>query len=265
MRKFAMISLALLVAAGLLLAGCNDNNTAEEIPWVVVEPGLSIIDSLVGSGDICKADDFVEVHYTGWLWVADEDSVMGKGKQFDSSVDKGAPIAFPLGMSVVIPGWDKGLVGMKEGGKRSFLIDPEMGFGPNGRPPVIPPNTTLFFDVELISLPKMEIEILAEGTGAMAEKGDQVSMNYTGWLWENGTKGDEFDSSNKTGRPYKFTLGAGQVIAGWDIGIEGMKIGQKAGFIIPPSMAYGARGSGGRIPPEATLYFEVELVSIEGK
>jgi len=260
-----MIALAILVGSTLLLAGCNDKETAVELKWEIIEAGLSKIDSTLGTGDICAADDFVEVHYTGWLWVADEDSVWGKGKQFDSSVERGTPIAFPLGMSMVIPGWDKGLVGMKVGGQRSLLIEPDMGYGPNGRPPVIPPNSTLFFDVELVSLPKMEIEVLAEGTGAIAEKGDQVNMNYTGWLWENGAKGTEFDSSSKTGRPFKFTLGAGQVIPGWDIGIEGMKIGQKARFIIPPSMGYGARGSGGRIPPNATLCFEVELVSIEGK
>jgi len=265
MRKFAMITLALMMAITLLLTGCSGNNKVEEKPWVVVEPGLSKVDSLVGTGDVCKSDDFVEVHYTGWLWEANEEGVLGKGKQFDSSVERGAPIAFPLGMSMVIPGWDKGLVGMKVGGKRSLLIEPAMAYGPNGRPPVIPANSTLYFDVELVSLPKLEIETLEEGTGAVAEKGDQVSMNYTGWLWENGEKGTQFDSSTKVGRPYSFTLGAGQVIPGWDRGIEGMKIGHKARLIIPPSMAYGPRGSGGSIPPNATLCFDVELVSIEGK
>ncbi len=265
MRKFAMISLALLLATSLLFAGCNDSNEAEEIPWVLVEPGLSMIDSLVGSGEVCAADDFVEVHYTGWLWEADEKGVAGKAKQFDSSVERGTPIAFPLGMSMVIPGWDKGLVGMKIGGKRSLLIEPEMAYGPNGRPPVIPANSTLFFDVELVSLPSVDLEVLEEGTGAVAEKGDQVNMNYTGWLWENNEKGLQFDSSTKTGRPFKFTLGAGQVIAGWDMGIEGMKVGQKTRLIIPPSMGYGPRGSGANIPPNATLCFDVELVSVEGK
>ncbi len=182
MRKFAMINLALLVVAGLLVAGCNDTETVEEKPWVVAEPGLSFIDSVVGSGDVCKADDFVEVHYTGWLWEADERGQLGKGKQFDSSVQRGTPIAFPLGMSMVIPGWDKGLIGMKVGGKRSLLIEPAMGFGENGRPPVIPPSSTLFFDVELVSLPRLEFETLEDGTGPVAELGDQVNMNYTGWL-----------------------------------------------------------------------------------
>ncbi|MCP4291018.1 MAG: FKBP-type peptidyl-prolyl cis-trans isomerase [bacterium] len=249
----------------LLLTGCNNKETAPVVSWVVMEEGLSKVDSTLGQGATCGTDDFVEVHYTGWLWEADENGVLGKGNQFDSSVERGTPIAFPLGMSMVIPGWDKGLVGMNVGGKRSLLIEPAMGYGPAGRPPVIPANATLFFDVELVSLPKVDIEILEEGDGAIAELGDKVSMNYTGWLWENGEKGTQFDSSTNTGRPFQFTLGAGQVIAGWDRGIEGMKIGQKTRLIIPSVMGYGARGSGGRIPPNATLCFDVELVSIEGK
>lgn len=264
MRKFAMIALATVVAAALVLAGCG-KEIVEESHWVVMEPGLSYVDSTLGQGGICGPSDFVEVHYTGWLWEAGEDGELGKGKKFDSSVDRGAPIAFPLGMSMVISGWDKGLVGMAVGGKRSLLIEPDMGYGEAGRPPVIPPSSTLFFDVEMVSLPKVKTETLTEGTGAVAELGDQVNVHYTGWLWENEAKGSQFDSSANTGRPFKFTLGAGQVIQGWDQGLQGMKVGQKANLIIPASMGYGARGSGNRIPPNANLIFEVELVSIEGK
>ena len=263
MRKFALIALAVLVGSTLLLAGCKEK--VEANPWALMEPGLSFVDSTLGQGAICGPSDFVEVHYTGWLWEADENGVLGKGTKFDSSVDRGAPIAFPLGMSLVIPGWDKGLVGMAEGGKRSLLIEPEMGYGEAGRPPVIPASSTLYFDVELVSLPKVQIEVLVEGTGAVAELGDQVNMHYTGWLWENEAKGSQFDSSANTGRPFKFTLGAGQVIQGWDQGILGMKVGQKSNIIIPASMGYGARGSGARIPPNSNLIFELELVSIEGK
>jgi peptidylprolyl isomerase len=266
MRKTAMISLAVVIGATLLLVGCAKKEP--ESQWVVMEPGLSYVDSTLGQGDICGPTDFVEVHYTGWLWnELDEEGkvVEGRGTQFDSSVERGTPIAFPLGMSMVIPGWDKGLVGMAVGGKRSLMIEPIMGYGAAGRPPVIPANSTLFFDVELVSLPKLEIETLEEGTGPVAALGDMVNVNYTGWLWVDGAKGDQFDSSANTGRPFKFTLGAGQVIPGWDRALNGMSVGQKARLIIPPSMGYGARGSGGRIPPNATLCFEVELVSIEGK
>ncbi len=105
----------------------------------------------------------------------------------------------------------------------------------------------------------VEIEILKEGTGAIAKKGDKVSVHYVGTL-ENGTK---FDSSVDRGIPFEFALGAGQVIPGWDIGVEGMKIGETRKLTIPSELAYGARGAGNAIPPNAILVFEVQLLGIK--
>jgi peptidylprolyl isomerase len=89
-----------------------------------------------------------------------------------------------------------------------------------------------------------------------------VEVHYTGWLYENGKRGKKFDSSLVRGRPYKFELGAGRVIRGWDEGVEGMKIGGKRELIIPPDLAYGSQGAAGVIPPDATLDFEVELLKV---
>ncbi len=265
MRKHALVLMVLILTVGML-AGCQGNAKEKVNPWQEIMPGLSYIDSTLGQGPVADETSYVVVNYSGYLWEADEHGKMGKGKMFDSSKSEGrGPIDFPLGTGMVIEGWEKGLPGMAVGGKRSLLCTPEVAYGEQGRPPVIPPSATLFFDVELLELPKVKVEILEEGTGPVAQIGDKVSVDYTGWLWVDGAKGTQFDSSIGRGRPHQFMLGFRQVIAGWDRGIEGMKVGTKARLIIPPVMGYGARGSGNRIPPNSTLCFDIELVGIEGK
>ena len=98
------------------------------------------------------------------------------------------------------------------------------------------------------------------GTGA-SPAGKTAVVHYTGWLYENGAKGKKFDSSVDRGQPFEFPVGAGRVIRGWDEGVATMKVGGKRTLIIPPEMGYGARGAGGVIPPNATLVFEVDLIS----
>jgi FKBP-type peptidyl-prolyl cis-trans isomerase FkpA len=100
------------------------------------------------------------------------------------------------------------------------------------------------------------------GTGETAVKGAKVEVNYTGWLYVDGKRGSKFDSSLDRNMPFPFTLGARQVIAGWDEGVEGMKVGGKRELIIPPDLAYGPRAVGGVIPANSTLDFEVELLKV---
>ena len=101
------------------------------------------------------------------------------------------------------------------------------------------------------------------GIGDAAQAGQDVSVHYTGWLFYGGERGKKFDSSKDRGDPFGFALGAGQVIKGWDEGVQGMKVGGTRMLTIPPGLGYGARGAGGVIPPNATLIFEVELLAIE--
>jgi FKBP-type peptidyl-prolyl cis-trans isomerase len=100
---------------------------------------------------------------------------------------------------------------------------------------------------------------VAVGQGAEAEPGRTVSVHYTGWL----TNGTKFDSSRDRGEPFAFTLGAGQVISGWDEGVKGMKVGGRRKLVLPPQLAYGDGGAPPAIPPGATLVFDVELLGIE--
>jgi len=104
----------------------------------------------------------------------------------------------------------------------------------------------------------LKYEDLAEGEGAVAEAGQTVTVHYTGWL----TDGTKFDSSLDRDQPFRFALGKGQVIRGWDEGVAGMKVGGRRRLTIPPQLGYGAAGAGGVIPPNATLVFEVELLEV---
>ena len=101
-----------------------------------------------------------------------------------------------------------------------------------------------------------------EGEGELAVVGKNVTVHYTGWLFNDGEQGAKFDSSKDRNDPFVFRLGAGQVIQGWDEGVAGMKVGGSRTLIIPASLGYGARGAGGVIPPNATLKFDVELLAL---
>lgn len=205
-----------------------------------------------GTGASPQKGDYVSVHYVGTLL---------DGTEFDNSRKRGEPIQFPIGEGRVIPGWDQGIAAMKVGGKARLIIPPELGYGAQGAGGVIPPNATLVFEVELVDTkpaPKIEYIEIEEGTGPQPKRGQNVAVHYVGTLAD----GTEFDNSLNRGQPISFALGTGRVIPGWDIGIGMMREGGKATLVIPPELGYGARGSAGAIPPNATLTFDVELVKV---
>ena len=240
-------------------------NAGEGSKLITTDSGLQYEIIKMGTGEKPSATDKVEVHYHGTL----ED-----GTVFDSSVERGETITFPLNR--VIKGWTEGLQLMPVGSKFKFTIPPELGYGarPIGS---IPPNSTLIFEVELFNIEKpivdLDFNLPAEektlesglryldhvkGTGEEATSGKEVVVHYSGYLAD----GTKFDSSHDRGTPFTFVLDQGRVIKGWDEGVAGMKKGGKRTLIIPPELGYGERGAGGVIPPNATLMFEVELLDI---
>jgi peptidylprolyl isomerase len=136
-----------LVAALALVATGASTATAQTGKTVTTPTGLQITDSKVGSGATPKTGQTCVMHYTGWLY---ENGA--KGKKFDSSVDRGQPFEFPIGVKRVIAGWDEGVATMKVGGKRTLIIPPQLGYGARGAGGVIPPNATLIFEVELLDV-----------------------------------------------------------------------------------------------------------------
>ena len=238
---------------------------------MTTESGLQYIEIEPGTGEQAKTGDIVSVHYVGTL---------ADGTEFDNSLNRGEPIEFVLGKGMVIPGWDEGISLMKQGGKATLVIPPELAYGSKGAGGVIPPNATLTFDVELVSTkpgppgaPEAPTAVnetdytvtasglkyvdLVQGSGALPVVGSNVVVHYTGWL----TDGTKFDSSLDRGQPFSFPLGQQRVISGWDEGVASMPAGTVRQLVIPSHLAYGERGAAGVIPANATLIFEVELLA----
>ncbi len=241
---------------------------SESIPVEQSTSGLRWSIVKKGKGKKLESGMKVKVHYTGFF----EDMTM-----FDSSLERNQPIEITLGRGMVIRGWEEGLSYLRVGDKARLWIPYQLAYGEQGRGP-IPGRADLIFDVEVIeasdivrakpynvigkdTLAKdsgLRYIIVKEGVGNYPEPGDIVEVHYSGFL----SDGTLFDSSVERDQPFRFVLGQGQVIRGWDEGIALMRRGAKYRFILPPDMAYGDRGTG-PIPPHSTLIFDVELLEIE--
>lgn len=234
--------------------------------------GIIVEEFVLGEGEAAKAGAEVSMNYYGTL----EDGTM-----FDTSLKRNQPYTFELGKGRVIKGWDQGIPGMKVGGKRRLTIPAKLAYGSRAKGK-IPANSQLTFTVELVAMippppdpqgdeafeaeplrrTELEggliIEDISDGEGRVAKAGDSISMHYTGML----DNGIVFDSSVPKKKVLTFVLGTKRVIAGWEQGIPGMKVGGLRRLIIPAKLAYGDRVKG-RIPANSRLTFTVELMAVK--
>lgn len=148
MKMKSVFSLAMLV----FVSGCLPKSCSKEKAAPVLANDVIVTDAEVGKGDTAETGDQLKMHYTGWLYKCEQPDC--KGEKFDSSFDRNTPFEFVLGVGQVIAGWDKGVVGMKVGGKRRLVIPAALGYGERGAGGVIPPNAPLMFDIELIAVEK---------------------------------------------------------------------------------------------------------------
>jgi peptidylprolyl isomerase len=239
-----------------------------EGPITDTESGLRLIETQAGDGRTPEAGDIVTMHILGML----ED-----GTVFADTQSEGQPITATLTETDLFPGWLEGVLLMKEGGKARLIIPPDLAFGAEGAGGIIPPDATITMDVELLTAvaPPSPTAVdaadltttdsglqyfdITEGEGDLPVPGQEVVVEYTAWLQE----GEEYIASSASqGQPLTFALGSDLgVFPGWDEGVSTMMKGGKRYLLIPPDLALGEEG-GGRIPPNATLIMEVELVDI---
>uniref|UniRef100_A0A8C5U4E5 peptidylprolyl isomerase n=1 Tax=Malurus cyaneus samueli TaxID=2593467 RepID=A0A8C5U4E5_9PASS len=197
--------------------------------------------------------DFIRYHYNG---------TFKDGKKFDSSYDRGATVAGVVGVGRLITGMDRGLQGMCVNERRHLIVPPHLGYGSIGVAGLIPPDATLYFDVVMLDIwnknDKLQTTTLSkpERCNRTVENSDFVRYHYNGTLLD----GTPFDSSYSKGSTYDTYVGTGWLIKGMDQGLLGMCAGEKRSIIIPPFLAYGEKGYGTVIPPQASLVFSVLLV-----
>lgn len=223
------------------------------------------------TGEQAVAGTLADFHYAGYF---------RDGKTFDNSFDRNQPLSIKIGQGQLMPGWDEGVSMLRNGEKAKLIIPSALALGEKGYPPLIPPNTDLIMDIEMLNVKVIVppalfdikgleekvtstglkyYEVKKAGSAVKAVAGKSVKVHYSGYL----TDGKMFDSSVERGEPIEFPLGQGRVIPGWDEGIAMMSVGDKLRLVIPYTLAYGEQGRPPMIPAKADLIFDVELIDVQ--
>jgi peptidylprolyl isomerase len=274
-----MKSILIALFSVMFIFGCSNNQDT-----VTLKSGLKYSDIKVGTGAETKNGDLAEIHFRGWI-IRDSSDLFAdwsvdSTKRADLIADSYAmnqSIKIVLGTESFIKGSEEGIAGMKTGGQRTIIVPSNLAYGPEGMGPV-PPNSSIKVVVELLSTKEsveakmwdvdstlfketssgLKYAIITEGEGELIGKEKQVTVHYSGFLLD----GNKFDSSVERDEPFTFVAGVGQVIPGWDEGVQLLKKGGKGRFIIPSNLAYGDRDLG-KIPPNSTLIFDVEVLDVK--
>lgn len=280
-----MKSMLQLIAAAACVAVLTACGGGAKTPTATVtpQPDYKLTTTVVGSGLTAAAGDTVTFHYVGYLYNAAKPD--GKGDKVESTIDINVPLTGTVGVgalpnaSTPAAGWDLALLGMQPGGQRTVVLPANLAYGVFARDkvdlngisyPPIPSNSPMVYDFTMVNVTKAVFQPTTTftdvkvGTGATASLNSQVTVTYTGWLYDATKpdfKGTQFDS-NVGGTPLAVTVGTG-VVTGFSIGITGMQVGGKRTVIVPPSQGYGLIGSGDKIPSNATLVFDIELLSVK--
>lgn len=287
MKSMFQFIAAVACVAALTACGGGAKNTAAEVK---PQPAFKVTETLAGTGTQAATGDLVVINFVGYLY--DSTKADFKGSKVESSVDTGKPATpFVVGVGTVITGWDQTIVGMKVGAKRTAILPANLAYGATARDAVkltgftyqpIEANSPLVYDIELVDVVKaspppvpvappttLQIKDTVIGTGATVAAGQTITANYTLYLYD-GTRADfrgvvKDTTVGSTAREFPLVEGTATtsgVIAGWVQGIPGMKVGGKRTLTVPPDLAYKAAGTA-TIPPNSTLIFDIELVSIK--
>lgn len=212
----------------------------------IIEP--AVLKLVEGKGGALASGSYVSAHIT--LTTSD-------GKELTNTRNSD-PGILEIGGRMGITGVDMVVKRMKVGDHWKITVPSALAFGKRGRPPRIGPNVSIVANIKIIATIGLDIEILKASDGAMPKPGQTVKVHYVGTFKD----GTEFDSSRKKGTPFKFMLGARQVIPGWDMMLAKMHVGERVKVTIPWQFAYGAKASNG-IPAKSDLVFDIELLGIE--
>ena len=254
MRRASFL-LILVVGAltPLILTGCDagGRRSAETV---------QILDLVVGQGPEVVDGDFVKIHYRCKPMKDDRQS-----GPLDDSRERDRPFVYQVGRGRVPAGWDEGITGMRAGGRRRIAVPPQLGYGAE-RVGQIEGSSTLVLEIELLALPRVRLEHLVDGEGPPLVAGDEVEIEYRGWLAPDGTAGRLFDSSAMPGAPRRFAVGREVVLPAWDQALPGLRRGDRVRLYVPADLGYGpeglADGDSLLVPPDTDLIYEITVLQV---